>query len=172
MGKFKGNFRKEPWFGIDQIAMLERILIPQSVVLETGAGASTLWLAERAATVRSFEHMGDWYDAVKEELKRREIRNVILSLVPEYPGRGIVGLKDSFDLVIIDGRGRVRSVATTHKYVKKGGWLMLDDANRPRYAKAVNLLTILGWARRDFLSRTQPENKRNFTSFWRRPKGK
>lgn len=169
MGKFNGMFRSEPWLGIDAIKKLEEIITPQSTVLETGAGSSTLWFAERVAYVLSYEHKIDWYQGVKNELDRRENTNVILWYDKEYPRIGIRSTDNMFDLVLIDGRGRVKSILTAYENVKPGGWIVLDNANRPRYSYGVAHLDALGWRRLDVQSLIMPERKRGFTSFWRRP---
>lgn len=169
MGVFSGEFRSEPWMGRDAVAFLERIILPEDHILETGAGASTLWFAERAASVLSFEHKPDWYSAILGEFLKREIANATVVYDPEYPGRGIARATGPFDLIVIDGRGRVKSIETSHGQLKPGGYLCLDNANRPRYERAHTLLDGLGWEKWDIESKLIPENKRGFTTFWRKP---
>ncbi len=51
-----------PWWTFASTRLVERFLAryPGARVFEYGAGASTLWLAERAAQVRFVEHDPDW----------------------------------------------------------------------------------------------------------------
>ena len=155
--------------GKDAVAFLERIITPECHILETGVGASTLWFAERAASVLSFEHKPDWYFAILDEFIKRKISNATVVYDPEYPSRGIGRAAGPFDLIVIDGRGRVRSIEASHEQLKPGGYLCLDNATRPRYERARILLDGLGWEKLDIESKLIPENKRGFTTFWRRP---
>jgi hypothetical protein len=47
---------------------------------------------------------------------------------------------ESFDLVAIDGRERLGCLVHGAGTVRPGGLLILDDSNRPRYARAFELL--------------------------------
>lgn len=59
-----------------------------------------------------------------------------MSEIDSYPD-------DSFDLVAVDGRERLGCLIHAETKVKPGGWLLLDDTHRPRYAEAFDLLA--GW---------------------------
>jgi len=169
MGKFTGKFRDTPWMGEKAIRMLESIITQDTDILETGAGSSTIWFAEKARKVISFEHKYDWAEAVADELASRNLFNVELTIDPGYPGEGLEKVEGMFDLIIIDGRGRVKGIMTTYKKLKSGGYMVLDNANRARYAPAVEFLASIGWPRKDIASKVLPENKNGFTSFWRKP---
>lgn len=170
MGKFKGTFRERPWLGEEVIRTLEGFLTPKSLVLETGAGSSTLWLADRVFSMISFEHKLAWYEAVIAELRSRERKNALVIYSIDYPKDGVPHwLEIKFDLILIDGRGRVQSVKTAYKMLRPGGLLLLDNANRPRYQAARDFLADLGWKMWNVEDRVQPENKRSFATFWRRP---
>ena len=45
-----------------------------------------------------------------------------------------------FDLVIIDGRERVECVRRTRSHVRSEGYLLIDNAERERYAPIVDML--------------------------------
>jgi hypothetical protein len=55
---------------------------------------------------------------------------------------------DAFDLVVVDGRARPSCVFHARSRVRPGGYLMVDDAERPEYAEGLQLLE--GWPRTDF----------------------
>lgn len=174
MGKFQGTFRDAPWLGVDAIKKIEDIITPESRVLETGAGSSTLWLVSRVAYVVSFEHQEAWAKGVIEELNQRGIPRHKFEVYfnSSYPGEGVPNfdqMMDDFDLIIIDGRGRVQSVRTAYAYLKPGGWMVLDNSNRPRYEGAHLFLASLGWIGQNIESRIMPENKKGYTTFWRKP---
>jgi hypothetical protein len=66
------------------------------------------------------------------------------------------------DLVTVDGRRRVDCVRRALDRVRPGGYLLLDDSHRPRYAPALELLT--DWERSCFdFGLLQ-------TTIWRRPR--
>ena len=175
MGKFTGEFRAAPWLPENATGLLDQLIQPEWNIVETGAGASTFWLAARARIVTSFEHKPDWAEAVREELERRGLDKVaIIFHFTEYPRTGLdhslrlVGI-EKYDLALIDGRGRVRSIESVMPFIKPGGWIVLDNANRPRYEKAHQVLAAEGWKTCVIEGLIMPEKKRGFTQFWRKP---
>jgi hypothetical protein len=76
---------------------------------------------------------------------------------------------ESFDLVIVDGRARPSCVAHGQQKVKPGGWLLLDDAERPHYQRAANRLARERWMRRDYPGPGPYKGDFWLTSGWRRP---
>lgn len=138
-----------PWLQPAAIAALEEILEPHFEALETGAGGSTIWLASRVKHVVTLEHDPVWHSAVARELQLHGLTNVDLKLSPFYPSEGIPSGLGPFDLVLIDGRGRVQSCRTAR--VKPGGYLILDNSEREHYAPALQLLDARGWERTDYI---------------------
>jgi len=154
----------KPWMTKTTIKFLESIITKESKVLETGAGGSTIWFAERVRKVISFEHKKKWFNLVKERLiEKKLLDKVQLYYSPQYPNKGIPKLTEQYDLILIDGRGRVKSIETTYHYLKPGGYLVLDDSERMRYDSAIKLLNQLGWEK-IMLRDTE------IATAWRRPK--
>lgn len=115
-----------PWLHPEATEFFEFILEPDFRVLEHGAGGSTLWLSERVDQVDSVEHDIDW------RLKMRELcpANVImLDRIP--PPSSLI-----YDLCFIDGKREERGpcILAAEKLVRPGGWVVLDNSNRPEYA--------------------------------------
>lgn len=152
-----------PWLMPEVIQWLERIVSATSLVLETGAGGSTVFFAYRAARVITYENDPEWSRKVREELARRKIENVDFRFRPSYPTAGLE-LVDApqLDLVFIDGRGRVKSVLDAVQYLKPGGWLVLDDAHRERYREAVDHMGDVSAVQVDFMS------GKDMTTAWRK----
>ena len=174
MGKFTGTFREAPWLPENAIGLLDQLIQPEWNIVETGSGASTFWLAERARSVVSFEHNPAWGGAVTGEACRRGIRNTVIFTDEGYPRSGLTGhLKargiKGYDLALIDGRGRVRSIETAIPFIRPGGWIVLDNVNRPRYEKAHQVLAAENWKPCVIEGLIMPEKKRGFTKFWRKP---
>jgi predicted O-methyltransferase YrrM len=56
---------------------------------------------------------------------------------------------DHFDIVVVDGRARPACLRLALPKVKPGGLLVLDNAERPWYARARALVDAAGWPRTD-----------------------
>lgn len=117
-----------PWLHPEAVAYLEELLQPDWRVLEHGAGGSTLWFATRVKDVFTIEHSPEWFERVCA---------VAPSNVTVFLGRDLPGLAPGFDLVFIDGEraGRGWFIQRAPRYLKPGGWIVLDNANRPEYAE-------------------------------------
>lgn len=117
-----------PWLAPKAIEYFESLLTPDMEVMEHGAGGSTLWLAERVKYVTSIEHDLDWYAI----LRKRVPSNVTLVV-----GLGVLYVKP-VDLLFIDGEPverRADWISAAAQLVKPGGYVVLDNANRPEYEK-------------------------------------
>jgi predicted O-methyltransferase YrrM len=135
--KDPANVNPYPWLHPAAIAYLETLLHPDMVILEHGSGGSTLWFAERVAQVYSVEDQRPWYDAM-------------LAIVPEnvtmifsQSGRDIPTYINRIDLLMIDGHpaeARPTWIYAAPKTVRKGGVVVLDNANHPSRLDARNVL--------------------------------
>lgn len=114
-----------PWLHPTAVEYLGELLRPNWRVLEHGAGGSTLWFADRAAKVVSIEHTLQW----REEVRRVAPANV--TLLESLPEAGQI-----YNLFLIDGEREMRGrcINAAPLLVKPGGWVVLDNANRPEYA--------------------------------------
>lgn len=134
--------KSKPWLVPDSIIFIDSIINEGSLILEAGAGASTIWFAKRAASVLSFEHDKDWFNSVKETLEHHGIGNVDLRLSPDYPKKGL-DIKGMFNVILIDGRGRVKTTMSILKNLKPGGYLILDNAERTKYNPIIKAMKSL-----------------------------
>lgn len=74
---------------------------------------------------------------------------------------------DYFDLIFVDGRCRNACALHAQGKVKPGGYLIVDDTNRPEYRYAFDLLK--EWKRYSFYG-PKPYIAAFFqTTFWKRP---
>jgi hypothetical protein len=126
---------------------------PEARIFEYGAGASTVWLAKRAAQIDSVEHDGGWAESVKEMLT--DTGNAKLHVVPPTSATpdttvrsGRVGHTDldfanyvstidevggPFDLIVVDGRARVDAFRRALDHLKDDGVVVFDNIKRKRY---------------------------------------
>jgi predicted O-methyltransferase YrrM len=143
-------------------------------VLELGSGRSTLWFARRVRSVISFEDNSYWYPQTKERLEDRGLSNVDLRLRPveDFPSEVAALPVEAFDLVVVDfleapSVTRVDAVKPAMKKVRPGGYLLLDDSDRPGYAEAFELLS--GWRFRMFTGVKDEWPEACETGIFRRP---
>lgn len=151
-----------PWWTYTSIDSVEPFLAArdgQARVFEYGSGASTVWLAKRAAQVISVEHDEAFWQSM--QFVFAEHTNVDVLLVPPIPARGAAGEVRSeragyehcdfsayvsaiersegmFDLVIVDGRARNACLAAAVPRLAPGGMIVFDNSNRRRYRQAIN----------------------------------
>jgi hypothetical protein len=136
--------RNRPWIVPSAIHRLDQIMKPDWRVLELGAGASTGWLAARAANVLSFETSRDWYEEVIKRCNA-DIRHVGQE---ELSGAIRGQAPGSFDLVIIDCSGdRFGLIEPSKALVKPGGYLLLDNSDRYPLAGQV----LAAWKRETYV---------------------
>lgn len=130
---------------------------PAARVFEYGPGASTVWLARRAAEVHYVEHHAGWKARLDDMLA--EYPNVRGSLAeprhthdPAPYGSGARAWRHAafdayvhqidrvggpFDLIVIDGRCRSMCLAAARRHLAPGGLILFDNSARPRYQDAI-----------------------------------
>jgi hypothetical protein len=183
---------EQPWITFGARHFLERVLTGEMAVFEYGAGGSSLFLARRVRTGFSVEHDAAWSALVTRELAARRLTGWQVQLIEPGPSDGRPGdpgrcedytsgdLRFSgrrfreyaasidrfadghFDLVLLDGRARPSCFRHAVSKVKRGGYLLLDNAERPYYQVIHDGLPATGWQRHDFPG-PGPYNLR----FWR-----
>lgn len=148
-----------PWWTIRAIDEADAFLAqrPGARVFEFGSGASTLWLAKRAAEVISVDHDPGWHELVKTRLS--DSKHVTLLMRPAdrdatdpmyhsekagYRGQGfqayateIERQDGQFDLIVIDGRARPACLRHALGKRAPGGLILFDNSGRARYRAAI-----------------------------------
>ncbi len=139
---------------IDEVGAL--LAARPAQVFEYGAGASTAWLAARAARVTSVEHEAGFVEVLTPMLAHLTNVEVMLvpavrSAAPAVPSRrrghdgldfsdyvtAIDAVPGELDLVVVDGRARVACVRQALPRLASDGVLLLDNADRDEYASVV-----------------------------------
>lgn len=114
-------------------------------VFEWGAGNSTLFWTRYAKEIVSVEHDRDWYEKMKG-LVPREVRIEYREL--EYGGdycQVILGEPEKFDIVLIDGRDRVRCAKNCVDKIKENGIIIWDNTDREYYEEGYQYLKSRGF---------------------------
>ena len=169
-----------PWWPYDAVAWMTANISPDTCVFEYGGGGSTLWLADRDASVTTVEHDREWHRQLADSLpaaarllfRPPTASGIITSAVaPGFFDDYATAIDEkpdaSLDLVIVDGRARVECAHRAMPKVKPGGLLLLDDTDRARYQSAVDLLH--GWERHVFTGLKPGQRSPAQTSVWRCP---
>ena len=156
----------EPWLVRGAIGVIEAHMSERQDprVIEYGSGSGTPWLCERAERAISVEHLAPWAEKVSALLDEMGLTNHRMIVEPLGDGY-VMAIEEEggpYDLVIVDGRLRVKCVRTAINHVAPDGMLVLDNSERPYYKPAIDLLDGLGWERSDF------ENSLWHTTIWRR----
>jgi SAM-dependent methyltransferase len=146
---------ERPWIVPAAVGWLGRRIRPGWAVLELGSGRSTVWFARRAGSVISLEDNQYWVEQTRGRLKELGLENAELRQLPvERFAAEVDALPDgSFDLLVMDFLEaptvtRTDVLKPAMKKVRPGGYLLLDDSDRPGYAEAFDLLA--GWRFRKF----------------------
>jgi len=149
-----------PWWTFSAIEQTDAFLRGRrnARIFEYGSGASTIWLARRAASVTSVEHDFRWYELVKEKLAPYANAQLIhvapdpeertdpscISEKPGWKGRSFRDYVDTiqsvpglFDLIVIDGRARPACLERALHMIAPDGMILFDNSHRPAYRRAI-----------------------------------
>ncbi|NEQ74827.1 MAG: hypothetical protein F6K23_18340 [Okeania sp. SIO2C9] len=138
------NIKSTPLLTEEAIKFLENFLKqkPHAKVLEFGSGGSTIWLSKLTKNLTSIEHDGRWFQQVKNQIQKQKNCHPVDIKLLARPYHKICEKipEESFDLILVDGRDRMKCFEASIKLLKPGGILMLDDAQREKYKQAQDLL--------------------------------
>lgn len=125
-----------PWLTQQAISLLSTWLKPTDIGLEWGSGRSTIWFAKRVKHLTSIEHDLAWYNRIKHNIQKSNIKNVLLihrSLEGDGKNEYVQAIEvkktEEFDFILIDGRARADCLKVAVDYLKPGGLLVMDNAN-------------------------------------------
>lgn len=180
----------KPWIVHRAFLELQKYLKPQMHVLEFGSGGSTLYLADKVASIYSIEHDEKWYHLIHKQLEAYpKITHVLVPPVKkegkeEY--KSVHGLfsegldfenyahaadhlpEESFDLLIIDGRVRPQCLKNSISKLKRGGMLIFDNADRETYQDTIQTF-LSGWKKKRFSGVTIYDPYFNSTHIYFKP---
>jgi len=168
-----------PRLNLQTVEFLKKIITPESLVLETGSGNSTIWFGKQAKRVISLESDRDWYEKVRGFIKKENLQNVRLYFDPEYSikqFKNVMENKDiiEYDIVLHDGpfstAQRILIMEFIHLFVKAGGYLIVDDAHtRLCTIGIMKYLDILGWEKTIIPHGCDAFGKRKSAAIYQRP---
>ncbi|WP_411895030.1 hypothetical protein [Winogradskyella sp. A2] len=130
-----------PWMNYPVIEFLNKRIHNKLVVFEYGSGASTMFFAKRAKKIISIEYDKDWYKKIKKELFKKISNGQIHyhELNDSYPRAIDYHLNDQkCDVVVIDGRKRVKCAKRAFNYLSDIGVVIFDDTYRKCYKEGID----------------------------------
>jgi hypothetical protein len=156
--------RPLPYITYPAIDFLVRRVRSEMSVFEFGSGASTLWWAERVASVVSCEHNSEWYQAVSARVPPN-VRMLHYPLL--YGGqysKAIGQFRNAFDIVSIDGRDRVNCAMNCLGALKRDGVIVWDNSDRQAYEPGLRFLRRNDFRRIEFVGMSPISNEKSETS--------
>lgn len=122
-----------PWFTYPAIEYLSQLDLSDKIMLEWGAGNSSLFFSEKVKTIYSIEHNKTWY----EQVKQYNISNQHLLFSEINYATEPTELSIKFDIILIDGIKREACSKVVFSLINKGGLIILDNSDRhPDIAKS------------------------------------
>ena len=131
-----GEGKALPWVTYSFIDFIKERINNTQHIFEYGSGNSTIFYAARAASVTSVEHDKGWYDNVKSSSPANaEMIYCELQRDGDYAKKASL-LDKKFDIIIVDGRDRVRCCYYSLSALTNNGVIVLDDSEREVYHPA------------------------------------
>jgi hypothetical protein len=140
--------RPLPWYAYAATAWLSRRLRSSDRVFEFGAGHSTLWYAQRVASVTAVDDNAGWVDRLQNDLPA----NAAVALADET--RYVAALDEAdgeFDIIVVDGLLRNECAAAAAARVAGGGLVVFDNSDRPEFGGGVAALMETGFRHIEFV---------------------
>lgn len=122
-----------PWLGKSVIDLIKKHLNESLSVFEWGCGNSTLFWSQYVRDVVAVEHNKQWYEKMLQAVPDNVlIKYCELEYGKEYCS-SILEENKTFDIVLIDGRDRVRCAQNAVLKLKENGIIIWDDSERENY---------------------------------------
>lgn len=161
-----------PWMVPAAVEALNTQITAGMRILEFGVGGSTVWLAGRGVDLIAVDHNADWAEATRAKIAELGYPMPVF-ICKRRPYWEVLGLELArLNGLIVDGRDRVECIRANMGFVAPGGFVVLDNTERARYAEVGRLLT--DWRRQDFEAtagreiQTHPERRWVTSIFHRR----
>ena len=134
------NGMVNPWWGQSVVDLVCKRLNKEMRVFEWGMGNSTLFWSQYVAEVVSVESDRGWYEKMNGIIPSNVFpRYCKLEYDGEYC-RTILNEQGEFDIILIDGRDRVRCAHNSLEKLKENGVIIWDNSEREYYQEGYDLL--------------------------------
>lgn len=134
-----------PWWGKSVIDLVSKKLKDSMRVFEWGMGNSTLFWSQYVAEVVSIESDIEWYNRMTEIIPSNvRAEYCLLEYGGEYCQK-ILNEEKQFDIILIDGRDRVRCAYNSVVKLKEDGVIIWDNTEREEYQSGYDFLKEQGF---------------------------
>ena len=127
-------YNNHPWLNHGALKILEDIIKPTDIVLETGSGRSTSYFCQKASQVVSFEHNELWFNKVSQQcieyIKSGQLRYNLCKTEGAYVDNVKKISTEKFDFILIDGKHRGKIANLALDMVASNGVICIDDGHR------------------------------------------
>lgn len=132
-------------------------------IFEYGSGNSTLFLENKVKEIISIEHDKKWYQTMKKKVTKAKL--FYKNLENNYE-KAILEFDKTFDLIIIDGRKRVKCIKNSLEKLNEDGIIILDDSQREYYKEGIDFLIKNGFKHIYFSGISAGTYKKKYTSLF------
>lgn len=128
-----------PWMNYAVIHILLERIQKNHIIFEYGSGYSTLFFSRLAKKVTAIEHDEEWLKKLKPmlaenvEIKLKELKN------NEDYEKSLSNSKNHYDIIVIDGRRRLKCMQEAVENVNPQCVILLDDSHRSDYKEAFRI---------------------------------
>ena len=133
-----------PWLTYSFLDFIEGRLTKDLTLLEYGSGNSTLFFAKHLLHIRSIEHDEDWFNKIKTQVPKNATITHIPLINQQYE-KAVLEETKHYDIVLIDGRERIKCLKNATQRLTDKGVVILDDAERPQYQEAFSFMKSQGF---------------------------
>jgi hypothetical protein len=142
------NGNPVPWFTYGVIELLNDRLPSEFSLFEYGCGYGTQWWAFRATKADAVEHEKQWVDKISQSMPDH-VRIIYRELGESYQS-AIADSGLQYDVIVIDGRDRVKCCRHAVSSISDRGIIIFDDTNREKYIEGVEHLKSHGFKQLSF----------------------
>jgi hypothetical protein len=121
--------RPIPWFTYPAIEYLESLNLSNANIFEWGSGNSSAYFSERCLSIESIETDDQWYEYQLEIAKPNQVVHLRHEASDDYHLAINEGQHIAYDIIIIDGKQRVRCCSEAIAKLDRGGLLILDNSD-------------------------------------------
>jgi len=133
-----------PWLTYSFLDFLTGRLHQEMKIFEYGLGNSTLYYAKHVGQVTAVEHDEVWFNKIKAQVPQN-VTLIYQSLNGENYSETILQQAGRFDIIIVDGRNRVKCCKLAIEKLSDSGIIILDDAERAEYQEVFSFFVTKGF---------------------------
>ena len=137
-----------PWYTYSFIFFLEPRIKPDFEVFEYGSGNSTRWYGARVKNITAVEHDTQWIKHIAPQLPSNA--KVLSRPLGKSYIEAVKTDNQKYNIIIVDGRNRVKCTVFAADYLTADGVLILDNSERSWYDEAKTVMQQNGFKRLDF----------------------